>query len=387
MLVGTWTRLDDAAQPLNCDDVPHFNYTATILPRWNGGGAGEILVVEDPTASGRGRVLQTVNNGGFTVDDSLFIALRSTLPVADADAGSAVVVEYDTWVQGFNSRLTVAHDGPEGDIAEIMFGGPDNIPGDNPGGVPYAATNTFRLLEKNPSFGGSFSTGPQFFFVDSGEAVPLQTWLHMVFTLAPGGTYTYTFDGAPITTPPGPHSGKAVIAGADSIDGFDTNQAFDEGGDGSFLREPTEIVQSLTQPAGAFPDDFCFYSIQTVGGGGDIDGNPAPCEDEAIELDLGFIVGVRRNAALPNWPNGGAVDICPESLGYVWRPEGSGGVGASCTGRWHFVDPADPMVNVDYPASPAGVDVWATYSLIAPYAQPAPASRWYIDNVRISVLP
>ena len=112
---------------------------------------------------------------------------------------------------------------------------------------------------------------------------------------------------------------------------------------------------------------------------------PAPC---AGVLSLDGVVGLLRNAALANWPNGGNVDICPESLEFVWNDELITG---QCTGRWTFIDPDNPANNSDWPINDSEVDSWGrflesdgTTSGIPAFAASGAPSTWYFDNISLT---
>jgi len=410
ILTGTWTYIgdgagEDAAQPLDCDDVPHFNFVFDGFPRYTGGLGGEILVLDDPTGNGFGNVLKAINNGGFVEDGgSLFVSLRSTYPDAFAITGTDVVFEVDVYVTDLKSRYALQLDGPNGGVTDIQFGGPDLDPVDSPGGTAIP-DDTFAFLERNPNFGGPFSMGPEFWFYDTGTTVPLNQWFRLQVTVDETGSYTVGMDqsGVPggdgtfetaISTGDGDEtngasaqSGQPVTVGANSIDGFDTNTGLDFGGDGAFIRDPIEITEDSTLPGADDPGfgappfidegDFCYYILDAVDGAS-FDGTLPPECTPALELD--GVLGLRRNAALPNWPNSGNVDICPESPEFIWNNEA---VTDQCTGEWSYIDPDDPSINNNYPTQMSEVTSWAQYTTIPPFSSVAAPSTWFFDNISL----
>lgn len=405
---GTWTYLGDGAgiddaQPLECTDVPHFNFVFDGFPRYTGGG---INVVDDPAAAGFGQVLKAINLAGFNADGgSLFIDLRSTYPDAFAlSGGPDCVLEVDCYVTDNKSRYTISVSGPNGTVTEIGLGGPDKdfvlaIGAGSPGGIPVPSTN-FSLLETNPGFGGPFGMGPQNWFWDTGVAIPLNAWFRLRVTVVstspsvntftvgmdaagtPGGdtvfeTVLSTLNGLPAHGG-NTNSGKTITATANSVDGFDTNTGLDEGGTGTFLRDPiTSKQDDVGLPGGnTFPDDFCYYIIDAVDGE-TLGVPPAPCMGVFATND---VLGLLRNPALPNWPDGGNVDICPESQSFIWQDAAMSGV---CTGDWTWVDPDNDTTSPDYPAAPGDVQSWANYVTIPAFSNPGEPSAWYFDNVHL----
>ena len=79
-----------------------------------------------------------------------------------------------------------------------------------------------------------------------------------------------------------------------------------------------------------------------------------------------------------------AAEVCPESARFVWNDTALSG---QCTGAWTWVSEDDPATASMFPMSSLGVDSWAQYTTIPAYAQPAPASRWYFDNVTLDGSP
>jgi hypothetical protein len=372
--------------------------------RYDGGG-NNILVLDDPTVSGRGNVLRAINNNGFNADGgSLYIDLRSSYPDSYALVGGPdCVLEFDCYVTDNKSRYTIDVSGPNGRVTEIQLGGPDkNFFYFSPGGLEVPATN-FSFLEKNPTPCAPFSC-PSPWFYDTGTPVPLNAWFRLrisvhtnitmnnSYTVAmdasgiPGGdgVFEFTIDtnSGEETGGPSAKSGEPVDQSANVIDGFDTNAGHDIEGDGTFLRDPIEITQDDATLPGAlvFPSDFCFYRID------DIDGSvlgvpPAPCNGV---FSAGDILGLARNAALPGWPNGGVAANSPTSPRFIWNDDAMTG---QCLGQWTRLDPEDLATGPDFPANPGEVASWADYTLIPPYANPGPASRWYFDNITLDGSP
>jgi hypothetical protein len=407
---GTWTYLGDGASvdtavALECTDVPHFNFVFDGFPRYQGGG---INVVDDPAGAGFGQVLKAINLAGFNADGgSLFIDLRSDYPDAFALVGGPdCVFEVDCYITDNKSRYTIDVSGPNGAVTQIGLGGPDKdfvlaIGSGSPGGIPVPSTN-FSLEERNPGFGGPFGMGPQNWFWDTGVAIPLNAWFRLQLTVVstgaatntyavamdasgtPGGDGAYetvlsTLNGAPVHGG-NTNSGKTVTATANSIDGFDTNTGLDEGGTGTFLRDPITSKQDDVGlpdiPTNTFPDDFCFYIIDAVDGE-TLGVPPAPCMGVFASLD---VLGLLRDETFLNWPDGGNFDVCPVSQGFIWQDAAETG---ACTGDWTWVDPDDDTTSPDFPAVPGDVQSWANYVTIPAFSNPGEPSSWYFDNVHL----
>ncbi|MCB9839172.1 MAG: hypothetical protein H6813_07535 [Phycisphaeraceae bacterium] len=368
-------------------------------------GPGD-LVIDDPTGSGRGHVLRGINAHGFNTDGHSYY-LDVTLPgsAAYATGSTDCVLEVDCYVTDSKSRYALDFDGPNGSVTALQLGGPD-IDYDylsgfgSPGSLPIPETN-FALLEVNPHAGGPFGMGPDAWYHDTGTQVPLNAWFRIRVTVSSNGptdnSYTVEVDASGIpggdgvfeitidtdsgeeTGGPSEMSGMTITARANAIDGLDTITGLDSGGDGVFLRDPIEVLQLAAMPVGpVFPDDFCFYLFQ------DFDGiflgiPPAPCND----FRLSDIIGVARNAALPDWPNGGVAENSPESRDFVWVDALMTG---QCAGQWRWLDPDDPE-EVDFPNDPSEVTTWADFTLIPPYADPGPTSRWCFDNITLDGSP
>ncbi len=399
ILSGEWAYLGDGADndtaiPLDCADVPHFNFAYPPQARYTGEIDGRVGVIGDPTGSGRGNVLRSINNRGLELAGGYAEALRSHDLISYATAGDPAVFEVDCYVTDNNSRQALVLGGPNGEITRIQMGGPDLDPENSPGEVAVPATN-FALLENNPSVGGPFGMGPEHWYWDTGVAVPLNAWFRLRATVQDDGSYTIAMDqsGVPggdgvfetmiqTATEGSAESGQPIDDGANAIGGLAIDTGFDFGGDGAFHRGPIEVTQDETTLPGAFnfPDDFCFYLID------DVDGivlgqPPAPCNGV---FEIGDLIGALRNAALPGWPNGGAVEVCPESARFIWNDAALTG---QCTGAWTWVDEEDMLTFSEFPSSIIEVDTWAQYTTIPAYAQPAPASRWYFDNVTLDGSP
>lgn len=399
ILTGTWTYVGDGAgvddaQPLAASDVPHFNFVFDGFPRYTGGG---INVVDSPAGVGFGQVLKAINLSGVTDEGgSLFIDLRSTFPPAFGIVGTDCVFEVDCYVTDNKSRYTIQLDGPNGAITDIGLGGPDKDLENSPGELEVPATN-FSLEENNPSAGGPFGMGPDTWFYDTGVAIPLNAWFRLRATVTSTGSYTIAMDASGVAGGDGTfetaidtgsgdevngasgQAGVPLTVGANSISGFDTNAGFDQGGTGTFLRDPITIQEDATLPGGnTFPDDFCFYLVDDIDG--IVLGNPpAPCNGI---FGLNSVLGVLRNAGLPNWPDGGNVDICPESQGFIWNEIAM--AGTPCTGEWTWIDPDDEGTLSDFPDMTSDVASWATYDTIPAFSSPGEPSTWYFDNISLS---
>ncbi len=410
ILTGTWTYLgdgmgNDTALPLVCTDVPHFNMVFEGFPMYNGGLGGEINVIADPTGSGRGNVLKAINNAGNTDDGSLFISLRSTYPDAFAIIGTDCVYEQDIWVQDNKSEYTIQYNGNNGTITEIVFGGPDvdfvlSATAGSPGGVASPAEN-FRLLEINPDAGdgGPFGTpSPQTWYYDTGEAVPLGAWFRLQITVAADGTYNIAMDESGMiggdgvfetsidtdsgneNEGPSSTSGEPFSTGIATfgINSFDTNTGLNEGGDGTFLRDPIEVHHDVTLPGGfSFATDFCFMRIDLVVG--EVLGTlPSGCDGT---FPLGGIIGMFRDVGIANWPEGGNFDVCPESDNFIWNNDA---MDDTCTGDWTYLDPDNDAVSGDLPLNAGEVDAWAEYLVIPPFAAPGAPSTFLFDNITLN---
>ncbi|MCB9839173.1 MAG: hypothetical protein H6813_07540 [Phycisphaeraceae bacterium] len=409
ILTGMWTYLgdgmgNDAAQPLDCSDVPHFNFVFDGFPRYQGAG---INVVDDPSATGFGNCIKAINLAGFNeTGSSFFIDLTSTWPTAYAiNGGADCVFETDCYVTDNKSRYAIDLDGVNGTVTSIGLGGPDldyvlGIGTGSPGSMPVPSDH-FSLLEQNPSAGGPFGMGPDNWYYDTGVAINYNAWFRLRVTVHNAGvgmiTYTAdldssgmvggdgTFETSLATNDggevggPSTRTGRPITATANAINGMDTITGLDQGGTGTFLRDPITVHEDATLPgANTFPDDFCFYRIE------DIDGislgvAPAPCTGI---LELSTILGALKNVALPNWPDGANPEVCPESQGFIWHEVAM--AGTPCTGDWIWLDPEVEGTLVDIPAVPGDVDTWATYLDIPAFTNPGQPSSWYFDNVSLT---
>ena len=146
-------------------------------------------------------------------------------------------------------------------------------------------------------------------------------------------------------------------------------------------RPPFQPTNTTLPGAFTFPDDFCFYFVHWFDDADFLGNPPAPCQGFIANSD---VLGVLRNAALPNWPNAGVVENCPISPRFILKDEALTG---QCAGRWIFIDSEDTRINSEYPVSAAEVDSWADYTTIPPYINPGPASRWYFDNITLDGSP
>ncbi len=388
ILSGMWTLIGDGvggddATALECTDIPHFNYAFRITARYVAEVNGQSTVIDDPTGSGRGHVLRQANNDGFELGGGLFVSVDSTFPEAFAIVGTDSVLEFDCFVTDNNSRLAIEVKGSKGSIMSIQLGGPDNNPLNSPGDSAVPSAN-FSIFENNPDM-GPFAGSPVWFY-DTGVAVPLNSWFRIRVAVGDGGMYTVAMDQSGIPGGDGVFetsistasagsmaSGMPIDADADAISGFDTVVGNDSGGDGVFNRDPIEVIEnSLLPGAWGVPNDFCYYRLESVDGE-TLGTLPAPCDGV---FRLGDTIAIRRNAALPNWPNGGVVEHCPISPRFIWNDDLLTG---QCEGEWTLID-------TDSGLSPF-VHAWAEYVAIPPYIQPPPASMWYFDNITLDGSP
>lgn len=393
ILSGMWTLVGDGASgddatALECADIPHFNSVFENTARYTAETNGQSTIIDDPTISGRGRVLRQVNNDGSETGGSFFASVDSTYPEAFATLGTDSVLEFDCFVTDNNSRLAIEIKGSAGTITWIQLGGPDNDPLNSPGEAALPSSN-FMFFENNPDM-GPFGGPPEWFY-DTGVAVPLNAWFRLQATVASSGSYTVAIDQSGIpggdgvfetildtATQGSTHAGEPIDFGANAITGFDTVVGNDSGGDGVFNRDPIEVIENTLLPGAlSFATDFCFYRFDSVDG--EMLGNlPAPC-DGVFQLD--GIIAIRRNVVLPNWPNGGEFELCPTSPRFIWNDDLLTG---QCSGEWTYLDPDDDSVNGDLPFNAGQVDTWAEYVTIPPYIQPPPASVWYFDNITLT---
>jgi hypothetical protein len=267
---------------------------------------GQNLVVDDPTASGRGNVisLSSNNSNDATTGDTDFV-FQSQMPEARALGGSEAILSFDMWVgdgvNAVNSGRTVWNiQGPgaqRGSIAQIAFGGPNNfedlVSFDNltgvispgPDGEPdnfqfndfQSTPNNMYVLGDNPFVGAS----QDFLWADTGDAAPANTWVTCTARIDNAGNWEATIDDG---VSPLVYSGTSLTlvtgSGAD-VSGTDHLQidfGNDPGSNGGIelpalewyslgqSAAPEGGLDVLTSPAGpgVFNDTLKYFYYETV---------------------------------------------------------------------------------------------------------------------------
>jgi hypothetical protein len=219
-------------------------YLFNFQPRYEGGIFGATSIENDPTSSGRGKVVSFrspyVSKNSRT--GALEPALTMNLPEVSARGGDMAVAEFDLWIDSDTTsprgRMAMAVHGPGangGLVAKVVFGGPNNFEDfftfdEQTGNIfpgPDGFPDTFQqgdfqsdpshiyLLFPNPfspsalldSVNGSDFTvpGPDYVLVDTLDTMPINTWVRVRVEVATNGDWvisindgvsTRTFSGA-----------------------------------------------------------------------------------------------------------------------------------------------------------------------------------------------
>ncbi|MFG0258614.1 MAG: hypothetical protein ACF8GE_11990 [Phycisphaerales bacterium JB043] len=349
-----------------------FQYDA----RWDSPD-GQNLVIDDPTSSGRGNVIELRSVfSDDAIDGDLDPGLNATLPEARARGGGYAQLEFDMYIEDDDPS-----DGPRGRtvwslmgrganpwaIAKFAFGGP-NIYEDNltfnastgaitPG--PDGQEDNFRfnefqsdpkrihVLVVNPI------TGYTFVWQDTGIDAPLNTWTRCVARVFHDGSWEVTIDDGVASHHLAGISLTEVVGIFPDVDGTDhltIELGNDEGSDGHAVLAPIRWyslgetaapeggLDPLYNPAGpgSFNDTLknFYYQIDTVL-------PPASGMPTIMDINVvdGAIIGTRQ--------------MTIDDQVMFWNDQSTLGIGGSVgvpidgsqtprNSRWEFVDDLNP---------------------------------------------
>jgi len=359
---GRWVNVDTASDPacdasqnditlvaglLDACDIVGYADAGETSARW-GLPLGffsdaRASAVVDASSETDGATAQPIDPSGLfdevagftnpeTVETNGAITLvNSALPEAFAENGGVVRLCWDLYLQDVNTQHDFEIVGREktdlrliAPIARLVFGGPDIKPVYSSDGatIPVPQEN-IGIEIANPNTGGLFHQ-PEFIFVDTGVAAPLNQWFRVCLELNENGEYWVGMNlsgipggpGGPIATGgdglgdrpelydqnlPGAHPDAVLIARdsveipttgvvvdlislgrpsegpctgeipvINSVTGFSVESPLDPEGDGFGAQPPVQIralAPDAPAPNGASAttdDQYCFYDLRNI---------------------------------------------------------------------------------------------------------------------------
>jgi hypothetical protein len=279
----------NATAPSNWDGTTPVvgRYWFTYVTRWGSTVGEELLITDGTNFPSNGKLVSLINT--FTAAGAETGALAgiftSLLPEARPGPGETAELAFDLYITvddplvGPRGRLAWSVFGPgamAGEIATVVFGGPNNFLDENtfdsgtgaitpgPDGLPdnyfrgnpeslggaptYSDTTVMYVRVPNPLAGFG---NPEFVFNQTAYAIPGNTWIRCTAEIDPNGDYTLTFDdgGTPFVL-----TGSALQAGQGDVEGTDglfLSSGWDDGADGL---SPTSPITFNTLGASAAPE-------------------------------------------------------------------------------------------------------------------------------------
>jgi len=305
-------------------------YWYTFVTRWGSTVGEELLITDGTNFPANGNLVSLINSfasadAGTGDLDGFFTSL---LPEARPGPGETAELSFDLWIGiddpavGPRSRIAWSIFGPgaqAGEIATIIFGGPNNFLDENsfdtdtgvvnpgpdglpdnffegepetPGGPPTFSDTTL-LYQQVPNPAGGLGGAPDFLLEQTAYSVPGNTWIRCTAEIQSDGSYIISLDDGvnPVFTlsadalegPNGTNEGDVQ-----GTDGLFLQSGFDDGADGL---TPTEPIMWNTLGASAAPEGGTapLTNDATIQGSFNEVTNPTYFYFEIFEVDAGGV--------------------------------------------------------------------------------------------------